>query len=53
MDKREELQLAYDKLMDAAKALAAVDDINAEMLAEEVIGHAGLIDVLITEAGDK
>jgi hypothetical protein len=52
MTKLEQMQVAYDKLLEAAKALEAIDHVHAEMLAEAVTGHAGLIDVLMTEAGE-
>jgi hypothetical protein len=52
MTKLEQLQIAYDKLMDAAKALEAIEDVNAEMLAEAVTGHANLLDVMMTDAGE-
>jgi hypothetical protein len=42
------VQVAYDKMMDAAKALAVIDDVQVEEMAEEVLADAELIDVLMT-----
>jgi hypothetical protein len=51
MSREQQLQLAYEKLMDAAKTLAAIDDVQIEQMAEDVLVDAQLIDgMLVDEA---
>ena len=49
MSREQQLQLAYEKLMDAAKTLAAIDDVQIEQMAEDVLVDAQLIDGMLAD----
>lgn len=52
MTKIEQMQLAQNKLIEAAAALVAVEAPDTDMVAEQVIKQAYLIDVLMTATGE-
>jgi hypothetical protein len=46
---REQLHLAYEKLMDAAKTRVAIDDVQIEQMVEDILVDAQLIDVMLAD----
>jgi len=49
MSREQQLHLAYEKLMDAAKTLVAIDDVQIEQMAEDILVDAQLIDVMLQD----
>ena len=49
MSREQQLQLAYEKLMDAAKTLVEIDDAQIEQVAEDNLVDAQIIDVMLAD----